>query len=61
MKALQQVKTIPPFAKTAKGGGPAKSKIQFQSDLFERIICKLRCRRQSKEGSATRRTFFEAE
>jgi hypothetical protein len=50
MKALQQVKTIPPFAKTAKSGAPAKSKIQFQSDLFERIICKLRCRKQGKEG-----------
>ncbi len=36
MKALQQAKGIPPFAKTAKSGAPAKSKTQFQSDLLER-------------------------
>jgi hypothetical protein len=36
MKALQQAKGIPPFAKAAKSGAPAKSKTQFQSDLLER-------------------------
>ena len=36
IKALQQVKGIPPFAKTAKTGAPAKSKTQLQSGLLER-------------------------
>jgi len=38
MKALQQVKSIPPFEKTAKSGAPAKFKTQFPSDLLERSV-----------------------
>jgi hypothetical protein len=35
MKALQQAKGIPPFAKTTKSGAPAKSKTRLPSDLLE--------------------------
>jgi hypothetical protein len=36
MKALQQVKGMPPFAKTAKSGAPVKSETRLRSGLLER-------------------------
>lgn len=56
MKALQQVKTIPSFAKTAKSGAPAKSNIQFQSDLFERVVIS-----QTKQRSVGHPAISEAQ